>query len=115
MHKNDRYICNRLIDLILPLADVVVRDHVIDGDAKHEDIGLLVLGLAIDTKMVIATRIVDLNLHLTAFDVLRAPVHIQYGRLVLIRELIMEVVMNQARFTYGCVSNENHFDLPWFT
>ena len=57
----------------------------------------------------------DLNFNLTLFDVLRAPVHIQYSRLVLVRELIMEVVMNQARFTNGCVSNENHFDLPWFT
>ena len=65
--------------------------------------------------MVITTRIVNLKLYLAAFDVLRAPVHIQYGRLVLVRELIMEVVMNQARFTYGSVSNENHFDLPWFT
>ena len=65
--------------------------------------------------MLITTRIVDLKLYLAAFDVLRAPVHIQHGRLVLFRELIVQVVVNQARFTYGCISHENHLDLLCFT
>ena len=60
----------------------------------------MVLGLTIHTQMVITTRIVNLELYLAAFDVLRAPVHIQHGRLILFRELIMEVVVNQACFTY---------------
>ena len=49
--------------------------------------------------MLITTRIVDLKLYLAAFNVLRAPVHIQHGRLVLLRELIVEIAVNEARFT----------------
>ena len=75
----------------------------------------MVLSLPIDTQVFISTRIVDLDLYLTTFDVLGAPVHIQHGRLVLLRELIMEIVANQARFTYGCISHENHLDLLCFT
>ena len=75
----------------------------------------MVLGLTIGTQVFITTRIVDLKLYLAAFDVLRAPVHIQHGRLVLFRELIVEVVVNQACFTYGGISYENHLDLLWFT
>ena len=75
----------------------------------------MVLGLTIGTQMFVTARIVNLKLNLASFDVLCAPVHIQHGRLVLLRELIMEVVANQARFTYGCISHENHLDLLCFT
>ena len=57
----------------------------------------------------------DLDLNLTSFDVLGAPVHIQHGRLVLLRVRVVDVVVNQACFTDGCVSHENHLDLLWFT
>ena len=59
----------------------------------------MVLGLTIGTQMFITARIVNLKLNLAAIDVLRAPVHIQHGRLVLLRELIMEVVVDQACLT----------------
>ena len=64
--------------------------------------------------MFITTRIMNLKLNLAAFDVLRSPVHIQHGRLVLLRVRVVDVVVNQACFTDGCVSHENHFDLLWF-
>ena len=112
-HKNDRDLSadDGVLDLSLPLADAVVRDLVVDGAADHEDIGAMVLSLPIDTQVFISTRIVDLDLYLTAFDVLGAPVHIQHGRLVLLRELIVEVIVNQARFSDRGVSYENHLDL----
>ena len=75
----------------------------------------MVLGLTIGSQMVITTRIVDLELHLTTFDVLGALVYIKHGRLVLLRELIVEIVVNQASFTNGGISYENHLDLLWLT
>ena len=108
-HKDDRCAHNGVLDLSLPLLDAGIWDLVIDGDTDHEDIGALVLGLPVDTQMVISTRIVDLNLYLTAFDVLCALVHIQHSRLILLRELIVEVVVDQARFTDGGVAHEDDF------
>ena len=99
---------NDALDFILPLFNAFIRSLAVDGDANNEDIGALVLGLPIDTQMLISTSIVDLNLYLTAFDVLGAPVDVQHGRLVTLRELIVEVVMNQARFSDGGVAYEDH-------
>ena len=64
--------------------------------------------------MLISTRIMDLNLDLAVIDVLCALVHVQHGWLILLRERIVEVIVNQARFTDGGISHENHFDLAWF-
>ena len=47
--KNDRCIGQNLPYLTHPPADAVERNKVIDGDAYHEDICVLVLGLSIDT------------------------------------------------------------------
>ena len=53
----------------------------------------------------------NLYIYLSAFDVLSAPVHVQHGRLVLIRERVVEVVVYQACFTDGSISHKNYFDL----
>ena len=69
------------------------------------------MGLAIDTEMVISACVMDLDFYLLAFDVLCAPVHVQHGRLVLLRELIVQIVVDQARFSDRGVTHEDQFDL----
>ena len=84
---------------------------VVDSDTYHEDIGALVLGLTIDIKVFIATRVMYLNIYLVSLDVLRASVDVQHGRLIVLRELVMEVVVNQTRFPDSSVAHEDQLNL----
>ena len=49
--------------------------------------------------MIIATCIMDLDLHLLFLDILDASVDVEDCRLVVLRERIVEIVTDQARFT----------------
>ena len=61
--------------------------------------------------MGITASIMNLNFNLLILYILDTFVDIQYSRLVFIRETIIEVVANQAGFTYRCITNKNDFDL----
>ena len=87
---------------------------VIGGDADHEDVGAHILGPAIDTEVLITTRIMDLNLYLLFLDIFGALVDVKYCRLVILRERIVEIVTDQARFTNGGVADEHYFDFLYF-
>ena len=52
-----------------------------------------------------------LNIYLVSLDVLGASVDVQHGRLIVLRELIMEIVVNQTRFSDSSVAYEDHLDL----
>ena len=52
----------------------------------------------------------DLYLYLLFLDIFGTSVHIEYSWLVILRESIVEVIANQARFTYRGVTYEHYFD-----
>ena len=87
---------------------------VIGGDADHEDVGAHILGSAIDTEVLITTRIMDLNLYLLFLDIFGALVDVKYCRLVILRERIVEIVTDQARFSNGGVTDEHYFYFLYF-
>ena len=52
----------------------------------------------------------DLYLNLSFHEVFGAMVHVEYGRLIVLRKLIVKVVTNEARFADRSIANEDHFD-----
>ena len=52
----------------------------------------------------------DLDLHLLFLDILDASVNVEDCRLVVLRERIVEIVTDQARFTNRGVADEHYFD-----
>ena len=108
--QSDRDTGKVLEDLWTPLVDAIEWVLVVGGDADHEDISAYVLGLTIDAEVLISTGIMDLDLHLLFLDILDASVDVEDCRLVVLRERIVEIVTDQARFTNRGVADEHYFD-----
>ena len=53
----------------------------------------------------------DFNLDLLLEDLLHALENIEYGRLVVLREAVMEVVDDEARLTGSVITNEDELEL----
>ena len=86
-------------DFILPVGDVVQAVAVVGGHANHENVSITVLRLSIDPKMLVSACIMNFDSYLLFLDVFRPSVDIQDGRLVILRETILQVIANQAGFT----------------
>lgn len=52
----------------------------------------------------------DFNLDLLLEDLLHALENIEYGRLVVLREAVMEVVGDEARLTDSGITNEDELE-----
>ena len=60
--------------------------------------------------MLVAASIMDLNVDLLFLDVLDASVDVEHGGLVLLREVVLQIVANQASLTNGRIANQYDFD-----
>ena len=94
--EHDRFLALDLLNFVAPLVDTFQTCSVVGCDTDHEGIGVLILYLTINTEMVISTRIVDLNLNLSLLQVFGTLVDIQYGRLVIVCVLILQIIGYQA-------------------
>lgn len=99
-----------LTQLGLPLGDV--RDAVLlDGiGTEDEEVGVLVDDLAVLGDVLITRGIVDLELHHLLVNVLRALVDIENGGLVVVRERIVQVVLDETRLTDSRISDQDDLD-----
>ena len=61
--------------------------------------------------MLITGCVMDFNLDLLLEDLLHALENIEYGRLVVLREAVMEVVDDEARLTGSVITNEDELEL----
>ena len=96
-----------ILNLDLPSIHVLKRFFVVASYANHEAVRTPVLHFAVDAEVLITTRIVNLDLELVLVDGLDATIHVQYGRLIVFRERIVEVVSDETRLTDRCVSNKH--------
>ena len=99
-----------LANLARPSAHIGARWNRIDRDADYEDVSMRVLHLPVLTQVLVATRVVNLNVDLLSPDVLDSVVDVEHGGLVLFREVVLEVVANQAGFADGRIANQHDFD-----
>ena len=60
--------------------------------------------------MLVAARIMDLDVDLLFLDVLDASIDVEHGGLVLLREVVLQIVANQAGLSNGRIANQNDFD-----
>lgn len=60
--------------------------------------------------MLITGCVMDFNLDLLLEDLLHALENIEYGRLVVLREAVMEVVGDEARLTDSGITNEDELE-----
>ena len=72
----------------------------VGSDADHETICVLILNLAVDTEVLVAGGIVNLDFALLLLNILDALVHIQHRWLVILGERVVEVVGDEARFAH---------------
>ena len=61
--------------------------------------------------MLVARGIVDLNLNLLVIDVLGAAEDIEDSRLVILSELVLQEVRDEAGLTYRGVTDKHEFEL----
>lgn len=101
--QSDGFLSFDLLDLRFPPCNVIKRIGKVASDTDDEGVRILVLDLAVYTKMFIAGRVMDLNFNLLLLHVLDALVDIQDSWLIVIREGVVEVVRDEARFTGGGV------------
>ena len=99
-----------LTDLIRPSGHVVTGWHRIDSDADNEHVSMRVLHLSVLAQVLIAARIMDLDVDLLFLDVLDASIDVEHGGLVLLREVVLQIVANQAGLTNGRIANQYDFD-----
>lgn len=91
-HEHDRRVLADLADLGAPALHTVQTDLVVDCDAEHEAVRLVVADLTIHTKVRIATIVVDLKLDLFALELFRPAEDIKYVWLVsLIEDLLLVI------------------------
>ena len=103
--KHDRLHCFDVLNLNLPSIHVIERFLAVASYANHETVSAPVLHFSVDTKMLITTSVVDLDLELVLLDGLDATINVQYRWLVVLSKGIVKVVSNETRFTDRCVSN----------
>ena len=60
--------------------------------------------------MIISTRVMDLDIDLDFLDVLGTAEDIKHGRLVILREAILQVVAYEARFADRSVADKHDFN-----
>ena len=75
-YQHNRSIGADLPNFGLPRRNVVQTQLVVDSDAKHEDVSLVVADLAITTEISITTSVVDLQLDLLILKELWAFEHV---------------------------------------
>ena len=61
--------------------------------------------------MLVARSIVDLNLNLLVIDVLGAAEDVEHSRLVILSELVLQEVRDEARLTYRRVTDKHELEL----
>lgn len=101
--QSDGFLSFDLLDLRFPPCYALKRSQLVASDTDDEGVRSRVLDLAVHTKMFIAGRVMDLNFNLLLLHVLDALVDIQDSWLIVIREGVVEVVRDEARFTGGGV------------
>ena len=90
-----------------------MRLHAVARDANQEAVRILILHLSVDSEMLVARSIVDLNLNLLAIDVLGAAEDVEDSRLVFIGERVLQEVRDEAGLTYRGVADEHELELLW--
>ena len=98
-------------DLCLPLVNVFEGVLIVHSDADHEDVGVLVLDLAILGKVVITASVVDLEVDLLLVDALGSRVHIKHSWLIVLSKGVMQVVGDEARFADTSITDEHELQL----
>ena len=106
-NKDDRCLLTNLPDFDPPSLHVIQALLIVDGDAEHETIGLIVADLSIDTKVRISTIIVYLQHDLLLLELFGPTEHVQHVRLVSLIEDLLLVVHDEAGLTYGAVAYED--------
>ena len=99
------------LDLGPPLLNVLKRGAQVASHADHEAVGVLVLHLPVRAQVLVARRIVDLQIHLLLGDVLDAFVHVEHRRLVRLGERVVEVVGDHGRLAHRCVAHQHQLQL----
>ena len=105
--KHDGLRSLNILNLDLPPIYVLKRFFVVASYANHEAVSTPVLHFSVDAEVLITTGVMNLNLELVLLNSLYAAIHIQHGRLVVLRERIVEVVGDETRLTDRCVSNKH--------
>ena len=86
-----------LPDLLHPPVYVAETLSRVGSHAEEERVCRAVLDLPVDAEFSVARRILNLQLYLAVTDHFRALEDIEHSRLVVLGELILEVVRDQAR------------------
>ena len=99
-----------LRNLVLPPVNIIERVWVWHRHTYHKHVRAPVLSGTIDTKMIVSARVMDLDIDLDFLDVLGTAEDIKHGRLVILREAILQVVAYEARFADRSVADKHDFN-----
>ena len=111
--QEDRFLALNFHDFRLPLANVFKWLWNVACDANHEAVSVLILHFSVDSKMLVAGSIVNFNLYLLAIDVLGAAEDVEDSRLVIITELVLQEVRDEAWLAYRGVADKHQLELLW--
>ena len=108
--ENDRATRLDRLYLSLPLIHTNKWVTVVDRHAYQEHICTAILRCPINTKLKVTTCIVYLDFDLTPLYILDALIDIEYGRLVVFGEAVLEVVPDETGLTDWGITDEDHLD-----
>ena len=113
--NRDGLLCFDFLNFCLPSVDALQWVLIINSDADHKAVCVLVLDFAINSELVVAAGVVDFDLILLLLNILDAAVHVKDSWLVVLRELVEQVVGYHCRLSNCRVTHKHNLDLDRLT